>query len=125
MFAQNDSDDDDDDNEGDSNSNSNQQSRTSQCVGTTTQQPSHQFISSDPADDYDTNVRCSKISKKGVETVQEILTEFLLFVTSEAEEKASECDRNTIQGCDVLAALKNLGFDHYYEICHRFQQNVE
>ena len=40
----------------------------------------------------------TKISHKGVETVQEFVTEFILFVTSEARDKAEAAGRHTIQG---------------------------
>ena len=40
----------------------------------------------------------TKISQKGVETVQEFVTEFILFVTSEARDKAEDAGRHTIQG---------------------------
>lgn len=46
--------------------------------------------------------------------MQEIVTEFILFVTSEAVDLAKAKNRGTIQGEDFLLALKNLGFDHYY-----------
>lgn len=52
-----------------------------------------------------TGTKVSKISKVGVETVQEFLTEFILFVTSEALDKAEAQDRRTIQASDILAAL--------------------
>ena len=38
----------------------------------------------------------TKIAKKGVETVQEIVTEFILFVTSEACDMAKADKRHTI-----------------------------
>ena len=61
----------------------------------------------------------SKIAKKGVETVQEIVTEFILFVTSEACDLAKEENRGTIRGDDVLKALNKLGFDSYHkEVLH-------
>lgn len=56
-----------------------------------------------------------KLSKKSVETVQEVVTEFILFVTSEACERAMHENRSTIQSADILEALKSLGFDTY---CH-------
>ena len=43
-----------------------------------------------------TGTKVSKISKVGVETVQEFLTEFILFVTSEANDKAKAQERSTI-----------------------------
>jgi len=46
--------------------------------------------------------------------MQEIVTEFILFVTSEAVDRANEKGRGTIQAEDLLEALKTLGFDHYH-----------
>ena len=49
--------------------------------------------------------------------MQEIVTEFIAFVTSEACDKATEKSRTTITNDDVLEALKSLGFDHYHYQC--------
>ena len=62
----------------------------------------------------DGGIEVTKISKKGVETLQEIVTEFILFVTSEACERAKAEKRGTIQDVDILGALQNLGFDSYH-----------
>ena len=71
----------------------------------------------------------TKIAKKGVETVQEIVTEFILFVTSEACDLAKDENRHTIRGDDVLKALQKLGFDSYHkEVNHlndRLQETIK
>ena len=54
-----------------------------------------------------------KIAKDAKETMQECVTEFLLFVTSEASEICSNAKRSTIQGDDIIAAMQKLGFDQY------------
>ncbi len=66
------------------------------------------------APDGTKEVKCTKTAKKAVETMQEIVTEFILFVTSEAVDRANEKGRGTIQADDLLDALKTLGFDHYH-----------
>ena len=45
--------------------------------------------------------------------MQECVTEFLLFVTSEAGEICQSDKRSTIQGDDVINAMHRLGFDQY------------
>lgn len=58
----------------------------------------------------------TKISKESKESVQECLTEFISFITCEACEKCKQDKRKTINGDDILHALKTLGFDKYHEI---------
>jgi len=67
----------------------------------------------------------TKIAKKGVETVQEIVTEFILFVTSEACDLARDENRGTIRGDDVLKALQKLGFDAYYNEVYRYNERYK
>ena len=47
--------------------------------------------------------------------VQECLSEFISFVTSEACERCSKERRKTINGEDLISALEILGFDKYCE----------
>ena len=54
-----------------------------------------------------------KISKEAKETMQECVTEFLLFVTSEASEMCANDSRRTINGEDILQSMRKLGFDQY------------
>lgn len=54
-----------------------------------------------------------KIAKDAKEAVQECLSEFVSFVTSEAGEKCRSEKRKTISGDDVLWALEALCFNEY------------
>lgn len=56
-----------------------------------------------------------KIAKDAKECVQECLSEFISFITSEAAERCSQEKRKTINGEDILFAMSNLGFDNYVE----------
>lgn len=56
-----------------------------------------------------------KIAKDAKECVQECLSEFISFITSEAAERCSLEKRKTINGEDILFAMANLGFDNYVE----------
>ncbi|XVF28347.1 hypothetical protein REPUB_Repub15cG0021900 [Reevesia pubescens] len=55
----------------------------------------------------------AKISKESKETMQECVSEFISFVTSEASEKCRKERRKTVNGDDVCWALATLGFDDY------------
>lgn len=57
----------------------------------------------------------AKIAKDSKETVQECVSEFISFITSEASEKCLQEKRKTINGDDVLWAMSTLGFDKYVE----------
>lgn len=57
----------------------------------------------------------AKISKDAKECVQECVSEFILFITMEANEKCLLEKRKTINGDDLIWAMKNLGFDNYVE----------
>jgi nuclear transcription Y subunit beta len=56
-----------------------------------------------------------KIAKDAKECVQESVSEFISFITSEAAERCSQEKRKTINGEDILYAMSNLGFDNYVE----------
>lgn len=56
--------------------------------------------------------------------MQEFCSEFLLFVTSEAQEYADKDGRKTITGPDVLFALKHLGFDKYFEMVDMYHKKI-
>ena len=58
----------------------------------------------------------AKISKEAKETMQECLTEFILFMTSEAWENCESNDRKTILGADLIKAMETLDFSHYTDI---------
>ncbi|XP_058209249.1 nuclear transcription factor Y subunit B-5-like [Rhododendron vialii] len=55
----------------------------------------------------------AKISKEAKERMQECVSEFISFVTSEASDKCKRERRKTVNGDDVCWALANLGFDEY------------
>ncbi|KAG9050707.1 hypothetical protein FS837_003045 [Tulasnella sp. UAMH 9824] len=57
----------------------------------------------------------AKIAKDAKECVQECVSEFISFITSEAAEKCTLEKRKTIGGEDVLYAMASLGFDNYAE----------
>eukprot|EP00877_Chromochloris_zofingiensis_P000358 jgi/Chrzof1/10322/Cz04g37130.t1 len=57
----------------------------------------------------------AKIAKDAKETVQECVSEFISFITSEASDKCQREKRKTINGDDLLWAMKTLGFDDYLE----------
>nr|GEX17680.1 nuclear transcription factor Y subunit B-10-like isoform X1 [Tanacetum cinerariifolium] len=56
-----------------------------------------------------------KMAKDAKETVQECVSEFISFVTSEASDKCQREKRKTINGDDLLWAMATLGFEDYIE----------
>ncbi|KQK05856.1 nuclear transcription factor Y subunit B [Brachypodium distachyon] len=56
-----------------------------------------------------------KIAKDAKETVQECVSEFISFITSEASDKCQREKRKTINGDDLLWAMATLGFEDYIE----------
>lgn len=56
-----------------------------------------------------------KIAKDARECVQECVSEFISFITSEASERCHLEKRKTINGDDILCAMYTLGFDNYVE----------
>ena len=57
----------------------------------------------------------AKISKEAKECLQECVSEFISFITSEAAEKCQMEKRKTIGGEDILYAMVTLGFENYAE----------
>ncbi|KAF8886752.1 histone-fold-containing protein [Infundibulicybe gibba] len=57
----------------------------------------------------------AKIAKDAKECVQECVSEFISFITSEAAEKCQLEKRKTIGGEDILYAMSTLGFENYAE----------
>jgi len=55
----------------------------------------------------------AKIAKEAKECVQECVSEFISFITSEAAEKCAMEKRKTIGGEDILYAMITLGFENY------------
>ncbi|KAG4126657.1 hypothetical protein ERO13_D10G169600v2 [Gossypium hirsutum] len=62
----------------------------------------------------------AKISKEAKETMQECVSEFISFVTSEASDKCRKERRKTINGEDICWALVTLGFDDYAAPLRRY-----
>ncbi|XP_078484567.1 transcription factor protein [Ciona intestinalis] len=63
-----------------------------------------------------------KIAKDAKECVQECVSEFISFITSEASERCAQEKRKTINGEDLLFAMATLGFDPYLEPLKVFLQ---
>lgn len=57
----------------------------------------------------------AKIAKDAKDTVQECVSEFISFITSEASDKCQREKRKTINGDDLLWAMGTLGFEDYVE----------
>ena len=58
-----------------------------------------------------------KISREAKETMSVFVSEFILFLTSEASDRCADEKRKTITGEDLLNAMKTLGFEHYEMVC--------
>ncbi|XP_042478788.1 nuclear transcription factor Y subunit B-3-like isoform X1 [Macadamia integrifolia] len=56
-----------------------------------------------------------KIAKEAKDCVQECVSEFISFITSEASDKCNREKRKTINGDDLLWAMATLGFEDYVE----------
>lgn len=56
-----------------------------------------------------------QIAKDARECVQECVSEFISFITSEASDRCHAEKRKTINGEDILYAMTTLGFDNYVE----------
>ncbi|KAK4193538.1 histone-fold-containing protein [Podospora australis] len=90
----------------------------------------HSSSKSDKVDIYDANIRNfapvarimknalpenAKIAKEAKECMQECVSEFISFITSEASEKCHQEKRKTVNGEDILFAMTSLGFENYAE----------
>lgn len=64
----------------------------------------------------------AKISKDAKECVQECVSEFISFITSEACEKCLSERRKTINGDDLLHAMTTLGFEKYNDALRLYLQ---
>ncbi|CAN4126996.1 unnamed protein product [Withania somnifera] len=68
----------------------------------------------------------AKISDDSKETIQECVSEFISFVTGEANERCKSEQRKTITAEDVLWAMSKLGFDDFIEpltlYLHRYRE---
>ncbi|KAF2869316.1 histone-fold-containing protein [Massariosphaeria phaeospora] len=70
----------------------------------------------------------AKIAKEAKECMQECVSEFISFITSEASEKCSQEKRKTVNGEDILFAMTSLGFENYAEALKiylsRYRENL-
>lgn len=57
----------------------------------------------------------AKIAKEAKECMQECVSEFISFITSEASEKCQQEKRKTVNGEDIIFAMTSLGFENYSE----------
>ncbi|KAG7957904.1 hypothetical protein I3843_11G198900 [Carya illinoinensis] len=57
----------------------------------------------------------AKISDDAKETIQECVSEFISFITGEANERCQREQRKTVTAEDLLWAMAKLGFDDYVE----------
>lgn len=57
----------------------------------------------------------AKVAKDAKECMQECVSEFISFITSEASEKCQQEKRKTVNGEDILFAMSSLGFENYAE----------
>eukprot|EP01017_Pseudomicrothorax_dubius_P038954 TRINITY_DN5919_c0_g1_i1.p2 TRINITY_DN5919_c0_g1~~TRINITY_DN5919_c0_g1_i1.p2 ORF type:complete len:116 (+),score=52.29 TRINITY_DN5919_c0_g1_i1:117-464(+) len=64
----------------------------------------------------------AKIAKDAKELVQECVSEFISFITSEACEKCKAEKRKTINGDDLLFAMNTLGFEGYIDVLRLYLQ---
>ena len=71
----------------------------------------------------------TKISKEAKELVEESVTEFICFLTSEASDKCKREKRKTINGEDIITVMKQLGFDNYAVILqiyfYKYRKSIE
>jgi len=66
--------------------------------------------------------KTGKIAKDARECVQECVSEFVSFITSEASDRCHQEKRKTINGEDILFAMSSLGFDNYVEPLKQYLQ---
>ena len=57
----------------------------------------------------------AKIAKDAKESIQECVSEYISFITSEASDKCQAEKRKTINGDDILWAMNTLGFEKYID----------
>lgn len=62
----------------------------------------------------------AKVSKDAKECMQECVSEFISFVTSEASDRCIREKRKTINGEDILYSMHDLGFENYAEVLKIF-----
>lgn len=78
------------------------------------------------ANDY---FRHLQIAKDARECIQECVSEFISFITSEASDRCHQEKRKTINGEDILFAMCALGFDHYIDpltlYLHKYRETTK
>lgn len=57
----------------------------------------------------------AKISEESKETMQECVSEYIAFTTSEANQRSQREQRKTVSAEDIIWAMSNLGFDNHVE----------
>lgn len=67
----------------------------------------------------------AKIAKDAKETVQECVSEFIAFITSEASDRCQQEKRKTINGEDIVWAMEALGFDQYGQLMKLYLQKYK
>mmetsp|Transcript_13573 Transcript_13573/g.18799 ORF Transcript_13573/g.18799 Transcript_13573/m.18799 type:complete len:133 (-) Transcript_13573:320-718(-) len=55
----------------------------------------------------------AKVAKEAKDCIQECVTEFIGFITSEASDRLAKDDRKTITGNDIIDSMRALGFNNY------------
>jgi nuclear transcription Y subunit beta len=68
--------------------------------------------------------RNGKVSKDAKECMQECVSEFVSFITSEAADRCSQEKRKTLTGDDILFAMATLGFDNYIQPMKLYLQKI-
>ena len=66
-----------------------------------------------------------QISQKVKHQMQECASEFISFVTSEANDRRMSEKRQGINGEDVIVAMANLGFDQYVHVLKNYLKNIK
>ncbi|XP_021748654.1 nuclear transcription factor Y subunit B-10-like [Chenopodium quinoa] len=64
----------------------------------------------------------AKVADGAKVMLQECVSEFISFITSEANEKCQQEHRKTITAEDVIVAMSRLGLDHYVELLYIYLQ---
>ncbi|KAI3403813.1 hypothetical protein KGF56_003373 [Candida oxycetoniae] len=57
----------------------------------------------------------AKVSKESKECMQECVSEFISFITSQASDRCMRENRKTLNGEDILWSMYTLGFENYAE----------
>ncbi|XP_020398603.1 nuclear transcription factor Y subunit B-4 [Zea mays] len=66
-----------------------------------------------------------KIARDARESIQECVSEFISFITSEASDKCVKERRKTINGDDIIWSLGTLGFEEYVEPLKIYLNNYQ